>query len=64
MCNTLFITAMMAGLDLFIGAPGHFAKGNSSTIAVGAIYSAKDGQLRSVMLLRLNINPRPRPHVA
>lgn len=37
------------GLDLFIGAPGHFAKGNSSTIAVGAIYSAKDGQLRSVM---------------
>ena len=45
----------MTGLDLFIGAPGHFAKGNSSSIAVGAIYSAKDGQLRSVMFLRLKM---------
>eukprot|EP00435_Cladocopium_sp_Y103_P025835 s691_g6.t1 len=37
------------GQELFIGAPGHFAHGNSSTAAVGAIYTVSHGQFRSVL---------------
>ena len=37
------------GQELFIGAPGHFARGNSSRAAVGAIYSASRGHLKSVL---------------
>ena len=39
----------MTGQELFIGAPGHFARGNSSTAAVGAIYTASRGRLESVL---------------
>lgn len=37
------------GQELFIGAPGQFARGNSSRAAVGAIYSASRGHLKSVL---------------